>query len=116
MPARAMTESTLFEHVVIPRATDLRVSAADEPTIQDIHAAMTTDEMRNRMIADDVARAVEQGRSPLVLTGRTELLAHLEAALSGRVHNAILLNGGMGRKQRREVSERLAAVPDSEPR
>lgn len=73
--------------------------------------------MRNRKIADDVARAVEQGRSPLLLTGRTEHLVHLEAALTGRVQNVVVLKGGMGRKQRREVNERLlAAIPESEPR
>ncbi|MBK7928679.1 MAG: hypothetical protein IPJ98_14660 [Bryobacterales bacterium] len=109
-----MTESTPFDHIVIPRATDFRVSR--EPTIQDIYAAMTTNEVRNRMIADDVTRAVEQGRSPLLLTGRTEHLVPLEAALAGRVQNVIVLKGGMGRKQRREVNERLAAIPESEPR
>jgi len=77
---------------------------------------MTADETRNRTIADDVARAVEQGRSPLVLTGRTEHLAQLQAALGDRVANIIVLKGGMGRKQRREVNERLAAIPESEPR
>jgi superfamily II DNA or RNA helicase len=65
------------------------------------------------MIADDVTRAVAQGRSPLVLTGRTEHLVQLEAALAGRVQNVVVLKGGMGRKQRREVNDRLAAVPES---
>lgn len=116
MAARAMTESTPFEHIVIPRATEFKIAAAGEPTIQGIYAAITTDEVRNRMIADDVARAVGQGRSPLVLTGRTEHLVHLEATLDGRVRNVIVLKGGMGRKQRREVNERLAAIPESEPR
>jgi superfamily II DNA or RNA helicase len=77
---------------------------------------MTADEARNRFIADDVARSVEQGRSPLVLTGRTEHLVHLEAALAGRVQNVVVLKGGMGRKQRRAVNDRPAAIPDSEPR
>ncbi len=116
MAARAMTESTPFEHIVIPRATEFKIPAASEPTIQEIYAAMTTDEVRNRIITDDVTRAVEQRRSPLVLTGRTEHLVHLEAALAGRVQNVIVLKGGMGRKQRREVNERLAAIPESAPR
>jgi superfamily II DNA or RNA helicase len=114
MAVRAMTESTPFDHIVIPRATDFRVPG--EPTIQDIYAAMTTNEVRNCLIADDVMRAVEQERSPLLLTGRTEHLVQLEAALAGRVQNVIVLKGGMGRKQRREVNDRLAAIPESEPR
>jgi len=92
------------------------MSATGKPTIQDIYAAMTNDEVRNRIIADDVTRAVEQGRSPLVLTGRTEHLVHLEATLAGGVQNIVVLKGGMGCKQRREISERLAAIPESEPR
>ena len=77
---------------------------------------MTTDKARNGSIAEDVALAVEQCRSPLVLTGRTEDLAQLENALGDRVRNIVVLKGGMGRKQRRQVNERLAAIPESEPR
>jgi superfamily II DNA or RNA helicase len=116
MAARTMTESTPFEHFVIPRATEFRMPATGEPAIQDIYAAIANDAARNRIIAGDVARAVEQGRSPLVLTGRTEHLAHLEAALADRVRNVIVLKGGMGRKQRREANERMAAIAASEPR
>lgn len=116
MAARTMTESTPFEHIVIPRTTEFRIATGSEPSIQDVYAAMTADEARNLMIADDAVAAVEQGRSPLVLTGRTEHIARLEALLSGRVRNVIVLKGGMGRKQRREVAKRLAAIPGLEPR
>jgi superfamily II DNA or RNA helicase len=116
MAVRTMTDSTPFEHIVIPKSTNFRMSSADVPTIQDIYAALTTDEGRNNLIVNDVVRAMEQGRSPLVLTGRTEHLTHLETALAGLVRNIIVLKGGMGRKQRREVSERLVAIPDSEQR
>ncbi len=116
MAVRAVTDSTPFEHVVIPKKTDFRMVSAGEPTIQDIYAALTTDEGRNKLIVNDVVRAMEQGRSPLVLTGRTEHITHLETALAGRVRNIIVLKGGMGRRQRREVSERLAAIPDAEQR
>src|SRR6202022_1935916 len=98
MAVRAMTDSTPFEHIVIPRATDFRMSIAGEPTIQDIYASLTTDEARNNLIVNDVARAMEQGRSPLVLTGRTEHITQIETALAGRVRNIIVLKGGMGRK------------------
>lgn len=114
MAVRAMTESTPFDHIVIPRLTGFRMSG--EPTIQDVYAAMTTDKARNASIAEDVALAVAQGRSPLLLTGRTEHLAQLENALGDRVRNIVVLKGGMGRKQRREVNARLAAIPASEPR
>ena len=116
MAARTMTDSTPFEHVVIPKTTDFRTVVAGESTIQDVYGALTTDEDRNNLIVNDVVRAMVQGRSPLVLTGRTEHIAQLETALAGRVRNIIVLKGGMGRKQRREVSERLANISDTEQR
>jgi len=116
MAVRAMTDSTPFEHVVIPKLTDFRMSSVGEPTIQDIYAALTIDEGRNNLIVSDVVRAMEQGRSPLVLTGRTEHITHLKTALADRVRNIIVLKGGMGRKQRREVNESLAAIPEAEQR
>lgn len=79
MATRTMTASTPFEHIVIPRTTEFRIATGSEPSIQDVYAAITTDEARNPMIADDAVAAVEQGRSPLVLTGRTEHIARLEA-------------------------------------
>jgi superfamily II DNA or RNA helicase len=77
---------------------------------------MTSDDGRTIAIVNDIVRSMEKGRSPLVLTGRTEHITHLETALAGRVRNIIVLKGGMGRKQRREVNERLATISDAEPR
>jgi superfamily II DNA or RNA helicase len=85
-------------------------------TIQDIYSALVTDEPRNDSIVRDVIHAVQTGRSPLVLTGRTDHLSRLESALTGKIRNIIVLKGGMGRKQRRSISEVLAGVPDGEQR
>jgi superfamily II DNA or RNA helicase len=114
---RAMTDSTPFEHIVIPRSTDFQMAyASGDFSIQDIYAALVTDEGRNDAIVRDVIRAVESGRSPLVLTGRTDHISRLESALSGKIRNIVVLKGGMGRKQRRSVSEVLAGIPDAEQR
>jgi superfamily II DNA or RNA helicase len=113
---RAMTASSPFEHIVVPRTTDFHMSSGETPTIQDIYGALTTDEGRNRLIVNDVVRAMDQGRCPLLLTGRTEHIVQLETALAGRVQNIIVLKGGMGRKRRQEVNDRFAKIPDSERR
>jgi superfamily II DNA or RNA helicase len=89
---------------------------AEDPSIQDIYAALVTDQLRNETIVRDVIHAVESGRSPLVLTGRTDHLGRLESAISGKIRNVFVLKGGMGRKQRRAISEALAGVPDGEQR
>ena len=114
---RAMTDSTPFDHLVIPRPTDFRMSeGAGDLSIQDVYAALVTDEARNETIVRDVIRAVESGRSPLVLSGRTDHLSRLESAISGKVRNVFVLKGGTGRKQRRAINEALAGVPDGEHR
>lgn len=115
--ARKAAESSLFEHRVIPRYTALSVAAVEgDVTIQDLYAAMVTDAARNDLITCDVIEAIQSGRSPLLLTGRTDHLEHFAAGLSTATPNVFILRGGMGRKQRRVILESLAAVPEGEPR
>lgn len=117
MSARAMTDSTPFEHKVTPRHTEFRMAPElAEVTIQDIYSAPVNDASRNEMIAADIVRAVESGRCPLLLTGRTEHLHYFEAKLVGAAKHIFVLKGGMGKKQRREIAESLASVPESESR
>jgi len=112
MSARAMTENTPFEHKVIPRHTEFRTAAEPtDVTIHDIYAALTGDTARNEMIAADLIRAVEAGRSPLLLTGRTEHLQYFAAKMTDAVKHVFVLKGGMGKKQRRDIAEDLASVP-----
>jgi superfamily II DNA or RNA helicase len=68
------------------------------------------------MIAGDIVRAVESGRCPLLLTGRTEHLQYFAAKLAGVARHVFVLKGGMGKKQRRETAAALAAVPENESR
>ena len=85
-------------------------------TIQDIYAALVDDASRNEMIANDIVRAVESGRCPLLLTGRTEHLRYFAAKLAGVAKHVFVLKGGMGKKQRREMAAALASVPENESR
>ena len=72
-----MAELNPFEHRVIPRHTDFRMPPdLTEATIHDVYGALSNDPLRNAMIADDIVRAIESGRSPLLLTGRTEHLQY----------------------------------------
>jgi superfamily II DNA or RNA helicase len=117
LSARAMTETTPFEHRVIPRITDFRMqSDLTDVTIQDIYASLVDDSARNEMIAADLIQSVESGRSPLLLTGRTEHLKFFTAKLEGIVKHVFVLKGGMGKKQRKAVADALASVPEGEPR
>lgn len=83
LSARKAAETAAFAHTVIPRYTDFSVPGLEaEVTIQDLYAAMVTDAPRNGLIVRDLKDAIVSGRSPLVLTGRTDHLEQFASRLS----------------------------------
>jgi superfamily II DNA or RNA helicase len=114
---KAMTETNPFEHKVIPRQTDFQMPAfLAEVRIQDVYAALTNDASRNEMIAADITHAIASGRSPLLLTGRTEHLQYFANKLNGAADHVFVLKGGMGARQRRETAAAMGGVRDDESR
>ena len=112
-----MTEETPFDHKVIPRYTGFHLGPdLTDVAIQDLYASLVNDTGRNELIARDIVKAAAAGRSPLLLTGRTEHLKYFAARLQGAVKNVFVLKGGMGKRQRQSVAEALAQVPENEPR
>lgn len=106
-----------FDHRLIVRETTFRLDGVREDVgIQSIYKALAEDEGRNRLILDDVIRALEDGRSPILLTERRDHLEYFADQLRGFVRHLVVLQGGMTTKERRELGERLAAVPDREER
>lgn len=109
-----------FEHTVHVRPTAFRSVRPNNPDVRaqfhDLYDELTTDEVRNRLICDDVAQAVRDGRSPIVLTERNEHLDGLAQRLSSQVHHLVVLRGGMGKKELGEVIARLASIPENEER
>jgi superfamily II DNA or RNA helicase/very-short-patch-repair endonuclease len=75
---------------------------------QKLYDALWRDEKRNAMICGDVLNAIREGRSPLVLTERTEHLELLAERLSHEGVNVIALRGGMGRNALRAALEQVA--------
>ena len=117
--AKAEARRHPFSHRAILRPTSFRLpDGADEgrPPIQQIFAALADDEDRNALIFDDVLTALEAGRSPIVLTERKDHAIQFAERLGRFARNVILLRGGMGARQRREVMQRLEQIPDHEER
>ncbi len=77
---------------------------------------LAADERRNCLILDDVVRAVEEKRSPILLTERKDHLEDLATRLRPFVKHLVVLRGGMTPSERREVVAQLGSIPDSEPR
>ena len=117
--AKAEARRHPFGHRAILRPTAFRLPDGPEgerPPIQRIYGALAGDENRNALIFDDVLTALEADRSPIVLTERKDHAHRLAERLGRFARNVILLRGGMGAKQRREVMQRLEEIPDHEER
>jgi len=118
--AKRQAESRPFRHHVIVRPTGFRSAPLDEPDARKefhfLYEQLIADESRTAMICRDVLDAINNGRSPVVLTERTEHLEMLADRLRPEVHHVIVLRGGMGKKQSEAAREQLMSIPENEPR
>jgi len=106
-----------FEHRLLVRETAFRLPSSEKtPGIQEIYAALARDEQRNELILNDVIRALEDGRSPILLTERKDHLEYFATRLERVARHLVVLQGGMGAKADRAVRAQLAAIPPSEER
>jgi len=118
--ARQQAAARPFTHEVFVRPTGFRAPDLSTTTrraeFQELYDALAADGSRNQMICNDVVRAVRQGRSPLVLTERTEHLRELAERLSREVRHVITLQGGMGKKELRNTATLMAGIAVDEER
>ncbi len=108
-----------FTHKVVTRQTDFSMIMGSEDAeikITDIYQALVEDTKRNDMILDDIIAAIVAGKSPLVLTERTSHVEFFAQKLAGFSKHVIALRGGMGRKQLKEVMDKLHSIPDEDER
>jgi len=73
-------------------------------------------EKRNEQIINDVLLAMEEGRSPIVLTERKDHLDQLQRPLKGFIRHLVILRGGRSAKEQRDIKEQRSSIPDSEER
>jgi len=105
-----------FQRRLRVRETGFRLPPTDvPPPIQGLYALLAADEPRNHQILEDVAEALAEGRSPLVLTERTAHLDYLSARLRERGHRVVTLRGGQSRKHRAALAAELQVDPEAGP-
>ncbi|MCF7975727.1 MAG: DEAD/DEAH box helicase family protein [Phycisphaerae bacterium] len=118
--AKSQANERPFDHTVHVRPTSFEPLHPADPDrrlqFQALYSELIADDERNRLICEDVVHAADEGRSPLVLTERKEHLESLAAQLTPKIRHVIVLSGGMGIKQMREVSLRMVSIPEDEPR
>lgn len=117
---RKQAASRPFDHRVITRSTNFKLPqpllAREAPAIQEIYSALVVDENRNNMIIQDVLRVLAERRSPVLLTERREHLDLLSSRIAPLISNMIVLRGGLGKKQRQILLDKIARIPDDEER
>ena len=111
---RSQVESSPFEHRVLPRTTTVAWNHETAPKIQELYALLSTDAARNEQIIRDVVAAFKSGRSPLVLSGRTEHIDRLCFRLRQYCDRVFLLKGGITGKERARLMQEL--VLEDQPR
>lgn len=118
--AKSQANERPFDHTVHVRPTSFQPSQPADPDkrlqFQALYSELIVDDERNDLICADVIHAVHKGHSPLVLTERKEHLECLADRLTPEIRHVIVLSGGMGAKQMREVSSLMSCIPENEPR
>jgi len=114
---RSQLAKRTFKHRLIVRETgfDLPMRESDL-TIQEIYSLLAANEKRNELIIDDVILAMEEGRSPILLTERKNHLEYLHQRLKSFVRHIVVLQGGQSAKERLKVQEQLISIPIEEER
>ena len=115
--AKSLAAARAFDHKLIVRETEFHLPGdAADVGIQDIYRELAQDDRRNRIILDDVVQALEEKRSPILLTERRDHLEYFAKRLRGLTRNLIILQGGMKTKDRRAGIARLTTTPETEER
>ena len=115
--AKSQTARQPFEHKLVVRETGFSSAGLSEGGgIQGVYAALAADKRRNGLIFDDVVRALEEGRSPILLTERRDHMEYFADRLRGFTRHLIVLHGGMKPRERRAAIAQLGSIPDGEER
>jgi superfamily II DNA or RNA helicase len=116
--ARAQAVGRGIVHRAKIRSTQFRLppplEGSDRPAMPAVYAAIARDELRNSLIFDDVLKALEAKRSPVVLTERRDHLEYLQGRFSRFVRNLVVLRGGMSAAERKASDVALRVADDQE--
>ena len=112
--AQSQMNNQSFSRILIPRFTTFRNISSDDKTYTRVVETISKDEVRNRLIIDDVHKAIVEGRTPIVLTSLTSHVRVLADMLLPYSDNVITLVGADSAKEKRRAMERLQNIPLTE--
>ena len=103
-----------FDRFLIPRFTSYNSILEDRLSIATLYKYLSEDEIRNNLIVEDICKAVNTRRTPIILTNRTAHVSVLAEKLKATIKNVISLTGAGTTREKREAMQRLQTIPDSE--
>ena len=113
--AKSQIAKQSFDRYLIPRFTSYRSITEDRQTITAMYQSLSEDTVRNDLIVKDICKAVDSGRTPIILTNRTSHVTLLAEKLKTTIPNVITLTGSDRTKDKREALQRLQTISPSEP-
>ncbi|WP_186670397.1 DEAD/DEAH box helicase family protein [Sporosarcina sp. BP05] len=109
--AKVQAKIRPFSHRLIPRFTEFQTGSM---TIQDIYTELSNDDNRNQLLFNDVLLALEEGRTPLILTERIKHVEVLQQLFKGFAKNIIVLSGSVKKKEREQSLTRLNEITNED--
>lgn len=102
-----------FLHRLIIRKTAFTTASAN---VAEIYQQLSSDENRNQLLFDDVLHALDEGRSPIILTERVAHLETLKNQFEKFAKNIIVLSGYLSKKEQKAQLAKLSSISDGEER
>lgn len=112
--AKMLMASQTFERLLIPRFTSYRELTDEKAMYVQILQRIADDDYRNQLIVADVCKALNDGRSPIILTSLTSHVELLSTMLVGCYKNVITLVGSESVKEKRLKMDRLQTISKEE--
>lgn len=114
--ARVQAARRGIDHLVRIRQTEFRLDEASGQRLSmpAAYTALAADADRNALIFDDVLRALEDGRCPIVLTERRDHLEWMQQQFSRFARNVVVLKGGMTETARKDAEAMLDSAENDE--
>ena len=112
--AQSQMDRQGFVRTLIPRFTSFRNVSPDAKTYAQTIEALSADEVRNGLIIEDVRMAIEEERTPIILTNLTAHVRILAEMLLPHVVHVVCLIGANSSKEKRKAMEELEGIPSSE--
>lgn len=112
--AKAQMESQTFERFLIPRFTSYRELSDEKQTYMQMIQKMIEDNQRNQLIVNDVCEALEEKRTPIILTTLTSHVEILSRLLADKCKRVITLIGSESVKEKQKKMEILQNISQEE--